>query len=95
VIRRITAAPKLSQRPSSVRAWAIIGTKLRQTRGLPLFGGYQSCRASDGIRGLENLLTIESYFSMSLCTVKMRAQGYAPYAAHICLIASESSEEIR
>jgi hypothetical protein len=35
-ITRSTRAPKVGQRRSSVGAWAIIGTKLRQTRGLPL-----------------------------------------------------------
>jgi hypothetical protein len=44
-------------------------TKLRQTRELPSFIGWQFCRASFATR-LQNLLTIGSYFSMPLCTAR-------------------------
>jgi hypothetical protein len=38
--------------------------------GFPLFVGRQFCRASYGIRGLYNLLTIEWYFNMPICTAR-------------------------
>jgi hypothetical protein len=41
------------QERSSVGAWAIIGTKLRQTRGLPLSVGRQFYRASYATKAVE------------------------------------------